>query len=469
MPRKVRRLLPIIIIIAAAAFGGYRWWVGQAEAQPSGLGASGTIEATDVSISAETSGRVMAVPVDEGDSVKAGQTLVRLDDTLLQAQRRQAAASLAAAQGSQTAAEANQAAAQAQLDLARAGTRAEDLAVEQQTVAAAQGRVSSAQGQLDQARGALQAATAQREQAVAHFADVKQFARPEQIDASAVAYQQALAAMQVAQSNYDKVAGRPDVGSSPQALALQQATLAMNAAKANYQGLLAGATTPQLEQARAGVDQAVAGIVQAGAVVSQTEAALATARASLAAEQARLESMQAGNRPEQIRAAEAQLAAAKAQAQAASGQVAAAQASVALIDEQIARLNIVSPIDGVVLSRAVEPGEMALPGGTLLTLGDLGHLTLTVYLPETEYGAVSVQQEARVTVDSFPGQTFSGSVQHIANQAEFTPRNVQTPAGRQTTVFGVKLALANPQGLLKPGMPADVAFAKTGAAASAAK
>jgi HlyD family secretion protein len=93
-----------------------------------------------------------------------------------------------------------------------------------------------------------------------------------------------------------------------------------------------------------------------------------------------------------------------------------------------------------------------------LIFGDLGNLTLTVYLPENQYGLVHVGDKARVAVDSYPGQVFEGTVQHIADQAEFTPRNVQTPAGRQTTVFGVKLALSNPQRQLKPGMPADVSF-----------
>ena len=245
-------------------------------------------------------------------------------------------------------------------------------------------------------------------------------------------------------SNYDKVAGRPNVGSSPQALALQQATLTLDAAESNYKGTLSGATTPELDQARASVNQAVAGIIQASAAVSQTEAALVTAQASLAAEQARLDLMQAGTRPEQIKAAEAQVAAAEAQVQAAAGQVAASQASVDLLDEQISRLTIKAPTDGIVLTRAVEPGEVALPGGTLVVLGDLGHLSLTVYLPEDRYGAIHIGDKARITVDSFPGQTFYGNVQRVADQAEFTPRNVQTPAGRRTTVFAVKLALGQP-------------------------
>jgi HlyD family secretion protein len=152
------------------------------------------------------------------------------------------------------------------------------------------------------------------------------------------------------------------------------------------------------------------------------------------------------------------VSAAQAQAEAARGQVAAAQAAVNVVDEQMARMTIAAPADGVVLSRAIEPGEVALPGGALLVLGDLGHLTVTVYLPEDEYGRIMVGQEARVAVDSFPGRTFAGTVQRIADRGEFTPRNVQTPAGRRTVVFAVKVGVANPGGELKPGMPADVTF-----------
>ena len=114
---------------------------------------------------------------------------------------------------------------------------------------------------------------------------------------------------------------------------------------------------------------------------------------------------------------------------AAAGQVAAAQANVALIDEQIGPADDASARRRRGPDRAVEPGEVALPGGTLLMLGDLGHLTVTVYLPEDRYGAVKVGDTARVTVDSFPGQAFRGTVQRVADQAEFTPRNVQTTDG----------------------------------------
>jgi HlyD family secretion protein len=83
---------------------------------------------------------------------------------------------------------------------------------------------------------------------------------------------------------------------------------------------------------------------------------------------------------------------------------------------------------------------------------------LTVYLPESSYGNVKLGQAARVTVDAYPGVSFSASVVHIADQAEFTPRNVQTVEGRRTTVYALKLDMPNADGKLKPGMPADVTF-----------
>ena len=457
MRGRLVRVVPVLFIVALAA-AGYYWWQGRTAALSGGGSISGTIEATEVTVAAESSGRVVAVNAAEGDAVQAGQELVTFDTALLQAQRKQAEANLAAVKGTRAAAEASTSAAQANLDQLRAGARPQEIVAEQQAVLAAQGRVSSARSQMAQTRGALQAATAQRDQAVARFAQLKQGARSEQITAAAVILEQAEAAVRVAQANYDQIASRPDAGRLPQALGLQQATLQMEAAKANYEGLLKGATTPELDQARAGINQAVAGIVQASATISQTEAALVTAQAGLAAEQARLELMQAGARPEQIKAAEAQVAAAQAQAEAARGQVAAAQAALNVIDEQLARMTIRAPSDGVILSRAAEPGEVALPGGALLVLGDLGHLTVTVYLPENQYGTVKVGQPARVTVDSFPGRVFAGTVQRIADKGEYTPRNVQTPAGRRAVVFAVKVAVANPDGELKPGMPADIVF-----------
>lgn len=115
-----------------------------------------------------------------------------------------------------------------------------------------------------------------------------------------------------------------------------------------------------------------------------------------------------------------------------------------------------TPIDGVVLTRAFEPGEITAAGSTMLVVGDLSVVTLTVYVPENRYGQVYLGQEYQVSVDSFPNEAFTGRITHIANQAEFTPRNVQTVAGRKNTVYAIRLTIENPTFQLKPGMPADV-------------
>jgi multidrug resistance efflux pump len=121
--------------------------------------------------------------------------------------------------------------------------------------------------------------------------------------------------------------------------------------------------------------------------------------------------------------------------------------------------NITSPVNGVLLERLFEPGELALPGNVVMVVADLKKLELKVYAPEDRYGQYSLGQTYPVTVDSFPGETFSGRISHIASQAEFTPRNVQTIEGRKSTVFAITLEFVDaPDGKLIPGMPADVHF-----------
>ena len=98
---------------------------------------------------------------------------------------------------------------------------------------------------------------------------------------------------------------------------------------------------------------------------------------------------------------------------------------------------------------------MAAPGAPLLIVADLSQITLVVYVPEPRIGQVRVGQEAQVTVDAYPGRTFTGAVSYISPRAEFTPKNVQTQEERVETVFAVEIKLANADGYLKPGMPAD--------------
>lgn len=128
--------------------------------------------------------------------------------------------------------------------------------------------------------------------------------------------------------------------------------------------------------------------------------------------------------------------------------------------EQVVRAAITAPSDGTVLERSIEPGEVASAGSTLITLANLDDLTLTVYVPEDRYGVITLGAAYPVAVDSFPGEVFRGMVSHIADKAEFTPRNVQTTDSRKNTVFAIRLKLDPAGGKLKPGMPADVTFTR---------
>jgi multidrug resistance efflux pump len=101
---------------------------------------------------------------------------------------------------------------------------------------------------------------------------------------------------------------------------------------------------------------------------------------------------------------------------------------------------------------------VTLPGTPLLEIADLSKVTLKVYVALPALGRVRVGQPVQVAVDSFPDRVFEGRVTRIADQAEFTPKTVQTQEERVDTVFAVEIGVDNPDGALKPGMPADVTF-----------
>jgi len=133
--------------------------------------------------------------------------------------------------------------------------------------------------------------------------------------------------------------------------------------------------------------------------------------------------------------------------------------ALALLAEQasvVEEFAIRSPITGRVLTRTVEVGERVEAGTPLFTLVDLDRLYVKIYVPEPSIGKVALGQEARVYVDAHPGRAFPARVSRVAQEAEFTPKNVETREERVKLVFAVEVALAeNPGGVLKPGMPAD--------------
>jgi HlyD family secretion protein len=135
-----------------------------------------------------------------------------------------------------------------------------------------------------------------------------------------------------------------------------------------------------------------------------------------------------------------------------------AQASLDLLNNQIAKMTVIAPVDGVVMTRSVDPGNVVYPGTELLSLARLNDLTITIYIPEESYGKITLGQTAAVAVDSFPGETFNAAVVFISKQPEFIPRAVQTISGSHSAVYAIQLKLGDGAGKLKPGMPADVSF-----------
>jgi RND family efflux transporter MFP subunit len=192
--------------------------------------------------------------------------------------------------------------------------------------------------------------------------------------------------------------------------------------------------------------------------IQEGRAKVAVARARLELAINHRDTLLRGSDDLAVKAAQANLTHAQdmvTQAQAAKTQ---AETSLKQIDIQISKMQVKSPEDGVILERALEVGEIVTPGATTIVLGNLNPLKVTAYIPEDQYGRITLGMEATVTVDSFPNQTFTGKVTHIADKAEFTPRNVQTVEGRKTTVIAVDIEIPNPDMKLKPGMPADIVF-----------
>ena len=114
--------------------------------------------------------------------------------------------------------------------------------------------------------------------------------------------------------------------------------------------------------------------------------------------------------------------------------------------------NIASPINGTVLDTYYEPGEMVSPGARLLTVADLGEVWAYIYLPQPMIAKIALNMPVKAVIPEIPGKTIEGKITHINDEAEFTPKNVQTRRERTRLVYGVKLTFENTGNILKPGM-----------------
>ena len=134
------------------------------------------------------------------------------------------------------------------------------------------------------------------------------------------------------------------------------------------------------------------------------------------------------------------------------------QKQMAQLDDQLSKCHIINFLDGTVLVKYAEPGEMTGFGKPLYKVADLSTMTLRAYVAGNQLGAVKIGQEVKVLVDAEGGkqQDFMGKIRWISPKAEFTPKVIQTKEERVNLVYAVKISVANPDGVLKIGMPAEV-------------
>jgi HlyD family secretion protein len=382
-----KKIIPVLIlaVVAAAIFAARSWL----RKDNGGLvRVSGNIELTEVNLSFKLAGRLAERAVDEGDRVKKGMIVARLDKEQLLRQSDRARAAVESAdslrmQQSST------------IDL-QAETLEAQIQQRAAEVKAAQSRLSellagSRAQEKQQARAAVERAQTEYQRSANDWKRAQTLFKNEDISAA----------------DYDQYRTRFETAEAQRKTAGEQLSL-----------VLEGPRQEDIQTARA--------------QLAQSEAALRMAQAQRIELKRRRQEMG-------MRIAD----------------VAQRKADVAVLNTQLADSDIASPIDGVVLVKSGEPGEVLAAGTTVLTVGDIEHPWLRAYIGERDLGRVKLGDKAKVTTDSFPGKTYWGRVSFISAEAEFTPKQIQTTEERVKLMYRIKIELENPRGELKSNMPAD--------------
>jgi multidrug resistance efflux pump len=475
-PLPVRIVVALVVISAILYFG-----LGSLRAEdPGQLKASGTIESVTVNVSPEMAGKVKEVLIEEGQPVKIGDPLLSLDDSLLAAQRAVAATQLesaiAGAQAAQNGLRTAESQYQITLEAALAqgkSTRLQDwfsdpdqfeqpgwYYTRQEQTQAVQTQVELAQKAVEDAQANLVSVSQSLEQA--------DFLKAEQrlLDAR-LAY---LIAQNVNNRAQNSATSDVPVGlynrthcGTNQGYFVENARLTNMIYKCTGDEQLADSGRTLYDQARDELESAQKEYndlltTEAAGAILQVRADVSVAQERYYSALDFLRNLQTGDQSTTVIVAQGVVDQAQAAVEQAQKAIQQVQANLDLLDAQMAKLTVYAPMDGAILTRNAEPGEFLQPGAVALTMADLNNLTITVYVPEDRYGQIRLGQQADVTIDSFPNETFSAEIVHIADEAEFTPRNVQTVEGRSSTVYAIKLKVTDSEGKLKIGMPADVVF-----------
>jgi HlyD family secretion protein len=367
---------------------------------PAGIAASGTIEATQSDLASKVQGRLVALRVRDGMVVRRGQVLAVLD------------------------------------------------------------RIDPALG-MEEARANVVAARAHVASARAAYAL--------QRDAYATTLAQATAGVQIAGSHVGQAGENLAMERQAAQLAIDQAQAQVLSARSVLEhASITLARAKRLvasgDQARQTLDEAMKSYRTAAAQLRVAEDGLDMARANarmvaVRALDLRVSQSQHAQSLATLRSAQDERKLVNqrhAELLAAQGALAQAQAALGRAQEQVRETRLVAPYDGLVVSHAVEVGDLVQPGAAVLTIGDMVHPYVHVYVTETDLPHVKRGAHADVTVDGVRGRTYSGTVTEIATTAEFTPENVQTKEARiEYLVFRVKIQFTDTSGTLKPGLPVD--------------
>ncbi len=383
-----RIVIPVILVLVAlTAIVAWRsgWF---AKEDPNRIRLSGNIELTEVDVSFKTAGKLVELKVDEGDNVKAGQLLARIDPRQVEQQRNRDEAGVMSAE--------------TQLMQLRTG--------------------------IEYQRATLSHETALRraevKQAKAHLAELLAGSRKEEIEQA----RQKVAELRTQHEQAKLDWGRAQELYSKDDISRQQ----FDQFRTRFEST--GAAVSQGEQSLA---LAVEGPRKE--TIDSARAQVERARAAL-----RLAEAQAID----LKRREQELATRKAEIERARGQLGISQAQV---EDTVAR----SPVDGVVLVKPVDNGEVVAAGTPVLTIGNIDRPWLRGYVKETDLGRVKLGDKVVVRSDSYPGKTYEGRVSFISSEAEFTPKQIQTTEERVKLVYRVKVDLENRGRELKSNMPVD--------------
>ncbi|WP_232697678.1 HlyD family secretion protein [Brevibacillus daliensis] len=357
---------------------------------------SGTLEADELPIIAEVGGKVESISVDEGTKLSTNQELIQLDSRSYELSVMEAEAALVQAT--------------AKLEEAQAGNRSQLVQKGVAGTASAEAGVKMAETRGKQAETSLERAN-------------KQVAQGEQLLAGAKK------TLQYEQKRLQ------DAEKLFQSGAMTKREVDVQAELVNKAETQVAQLTTQLEMTKTQLIVATQDVEAANVQVATTKAQRDVAYADL-------DLLQEGSTDYQLKSL---LAAQK-------------QASVKLDNAklQLEKTKLVAPENTIVLRKNVTAGEVVKPGATVFTLMKQDKLEVKVYVPEAELGKVKVGQKTSIKVDAYPDEVFSGTIQHVSDKAEFTPKNVQTKDERTKMVFAVTIQVEEGLDRLKPGMPADI-------------